>query len=430
MKLKKFVAAAVSCAVVAGAIAGCTIGGDTSWCAKSSNTTMPTGVYIYELYQAYTEASSKADSSDLKNAKVENEAAFTWIANRAKELTNELFVLDDKMKEKNLSFTSDEQDTIKQTAANAWVQQYKSLLESKGVAQSSFQKAYAERSYALQKVFSATYDHGGEKAVPEADMRKYFEAHYADFAYTSVNLTKTDSDGNSTAMSDSEKAAVKKELDGYLGQIQAGKTTVKDASAAYAKAHNTDDAYQEATQDLDSEMASYYLPSDMITAIKGMKNGETRLLEISGTYYVLVTKNDITKKTDSFLKDDSNRTSLLYEQYGDEFTKSIEDEAKKYNKATWNDKVLQKYTADLFYEKPSSTSSTGPVTASSSASGTSSAASAASSSASGTSSTASAASSSASGTSSTASAASSSASSTSSAASAASSSASSTSSAA
>lgn len=367
MKLKKFMAGMVACAVAAGTIAGCTVGGDTSWCAKAGGATMPTGVYTYALYQAYTEAQSKADADDMKAAKIDGKDAFSWVADRAKEQVNELFVLADKMKEKNLSFTAEEKEKIKQTSDNAWIQQYKALLEDKDVAQASFQKAYAERSYMLQKVFDAIYDNGGEKAVSEDEMKKYFEAHYADFAYTSVSLSKTGDDGTSAAMSDDEKAAVKKELDGYLSQIQAGKTTVKDASAAYAKAHELDDAYQSATQNLDGEMASYYLPGDLIKAVKEMKNGETRLLEISGTYYVLVTKNDVTKKTDSFLKDASSRSSMLYEEYGEEFTKSIEEEAKKYDKAQWNDAALKKYTAELFYEKPSSVSSTAPASVSSAA---------------------------------------------------------------
>ena len=363
-KRKAWLAGLLACAVAASSLAGCTIGRDTSWVAKTETTTVPTGAYIYELYQAYSEARGQADNDDMKKAKIDDTDAFTWIENRAKQSITELVILEEDMQEKGLSFTSEEQDEIKQAADNAWIQQYRSVFDGMDIEESSFELAYAQRQYMIMKVFSSIYDNGGEKAVSEDDMRAYFEEHYADFDYTSVSLTTTDEDGNSTEMNDEQKAEVKSELDGYLSQIQAGTTTVKDASAAYAAAHDVTDNYQEATQDLDSAMATYYLPSDLISAIKEMQNGETRLLEISGTYYVLVTKNDITQKTDEYLSDQDNRTSLLYEQYGDEFTQSLEDEAASYEGIEWNDASLSRFTPELFYTEPVSSQPASSSTAS------------------------------------------------------------------
>ncbi|MBE6721736.1 MAG: hypothetical protein E7572_04485 [Ruminococcaceae bacterium] len=386
MKLKKFTAGVLACALVAGAAAGCTIGGDESWCAKTSSTTLPAGAYIYELYNAYSEAQSKTTEADMKKAKIDSKDAMTWVNERAKVLTNELFLLDDKMKSMKLSFTSEENTQIKQTADNAWAQQFSNILADKNVSETSFKTAYADYTYKLRKVFQGTYDKGGTKAVSESDLQSYFEKNYSDMDYTYVPLEKqtpsssaassaaasSSTSSASTAMTDAEKAALKKELDTYLAQVQSGKLTVKEASAAYAKAHGATDNYQNVTEDLSSTTASSSLPADMIKAVKEMKNGETRLLEVSSYYYVLVTKNDIIKKTTSYLKDSDNRFKLLYAQKGEEFLKDIEAEAKAYKGVTWNNDVLKKFTADLFYTVPSSStaSKTASAAASSAASST------------------------------------------------------------
>lgn len=400
MKLKKFTAGVLACALFVGGAAGCIAGNDESWCAKTSSTTLPAGVYIYELYNAYSEAQTKTTESDMKKAKIDNKDAMTWIADRAKQLTNEVFLLDDKMSASKLSLTSKEKTEAKQTADNAWTQQYSSVLADKNVAESSFQIAYAENTYKLRKVFQSIYDTNGSKAVPESELKSYFEKNYSDIDYTYVPLEKQSTSSSSsssgtssesTAMTDKEKAAVKKELDTYLTQVQSGKLTVKEASAAYAKIHSTTDNYQNVTENLSSSTATSSLPSDMIEAVQAMKNGETRLLEVSSYYYVLVTKNDITKKTSSYLKDSDNRFKLLYAQKGDAFMKELETEAKSYKGVTWNEELLKKYTAELFYTAPSSsavasaavdtTSSAAASSAASSAAASSTASSAAASSA-------------------------------------------------
>ncbi len=373
MKLKRFTAGVLACALLIGGAAGCTVGGDNSWCAKTSSTTLPAGVYIYELYSAYNEAQSKTTgTSDMKKAKIDNQAAMTWVNNRAKVLTNELFLLNDKMKAMKLSFSSTENAGIKQMADNAWAQQFSSALKGKNVSEDSFKIAYAEYTYQLRKVLQGIYDTGGSKAIPESEMKAYFEKHYSDVDFTYVPLTKGGSssaaNGTSsaagTAMTAQEKATLKKELEGYLSQIQSGKMTVQAASAAYAKAHGATDNYQNVTEDMNASTVTSSMPPDLIQAIKSMKAGESRLLEVSSYYYVLVTKNDITKKTASFLKNQDDRFKLLYAQKGDQFLKDLETEAKSYKGVDWNERVTRKFTSDLFYTAPSS--SAGPSSAASS----------------------------------------------------------------
>ena len=101
-KRKAWLAGLLACAVAASSLAGCTIGRDTSWVAKTETTTVPTGAYIYELYQAYSEARGQADNDDMKKAKIDDTDAFTWIENRAKQSITELVILEEDMQEKGL----------------------------------------------------------------------------------------------------------------------------------------------------------------------------------------------------------------------------------------------------------------------------------------------------------------------------------------
>lgn len=395
MKTRKLVAGALAAAMVAGSLAGCYIGGDTSWCAKVGDKSLPAGVYIYELYSAYSEAQQKANSSDMKAAEVDGKDAFQWITERAKALTCQNFLLDDKMKALKLSFTDAEKKEIEQLSGSAW-SQMSSVLEPKHVAPSSFKIAYAESAYKQQKVFKAIYGKGGEKEISEAEQRKYFEEKYTDYAYMYVPLTKEVSStasvasGSSAAsgpiaMTAAEKAAVKKEMDAYLHDINAGKKTVSQVATEYASKHGGDSSLQELTEIMDdSNSTSSMLPQELTDAVKQMKAGESRLLEVSSTNYVLVSKYDIKKKTDAFLKDEDKRFQVLFGLKGTAFTDELTKEAKAYKGVTWNDKTLSENTPELFYEAPvssaaasgaASTASGASSTASSSASGASSSAS-------------------------------------------------------
>ena len=191
MKLKKFTAAVLACAVAAGVAAGCTLGSDTSWCAKNANLTLPGGVYIFDLYSAYSEGQSKTSTADMKKAKIENKDAMTWVTERAKVLTNELFVLNDDMKKYNLSFTTDETTAIKQAADSAWSQQFSSALSSKDVSSTSFRTAYAQFIYEERKVFQAIYDKGGSKAISESELQSNFEKNYTDLDFTYVTIKES-----------------------------------------------------------------------------------------------------------------------------------------------------------------------------------------------------------------------------------------------
>ena len=355
MKTRKRTAAALLALLLAATTAACS--GDKSWAAKDDGLTVPIGAYIYELYSAYGSATSAVPDSSkpVLGQKIDGKDAETWIRGKALDDMKSIFVIDRKMKELGLSLTADETKSIQSTADSGW-QQAQSTLEKYGIAKSSFQIAYADYYTKYGKVFDAVYGKGGSKEVSDADLKSYFEKNYTDFSYLILPLYKTDSSGNTTDLSDADKKKAEKEFDDYAAKIKSGEMTMRQAADAYkASSKATDDPLQSGTVALGTD-TSY--PDSMKKLIEPLKNGEVKTGELTGYYtYILVQKNDVTKKTDDQLK--NNRKGILSEMKGKEFSDGIDKEAGSLTGLTLNDKALNSYNPSMFADEFNTSSAAG-----------------------------------------------------------------------
>ncbi len=360
MKSKKILAA-----LMAGAVAlcssGCTIGGDKSWSAKSGDTKLPAGVYIYELSSAYNQAKTKAGYTadmDMKAQTIDGKDAFTWMKDTAKNSINQIFVIDDMMKDLNLTLSDDDNTTINKKTTSDWNGSSSnvglgSTLEKYNIAKSSFQIADAEYYVKYLKVFEAIYGQGGSKEISAEDQKAYFEKKFASFEMIPVALYSMDSStGSYNVMSDDDKAKLKTELEGYASEVKGGKKSMSDVGTDYMNAHSdtvTASPYQDVTTDLETSG----LPADLVTGIQNMNSGDVQVLDI-GFAYILVNKRDIKTQTDTELQKEQTKLSVLSGLKGDEFQQDIEQKAENYTNATFNTACINAYTPDLFYTAPSS----------------------------------------------------------------------------
>ncbi|NLJ30064.1 MAG: hypothetical protein GX424_00395 [Clostridiales bacterium] len=374
MKRLKKIAAVLLAAAIAVGTAACST--DKSWAVKNSTETVPVGVYIYNLYNAYQSAQSKVSDSSkpVLEQKVENESAETWIKSQALEYTKMVLLLDDKMKELKLSLTSDETKTVSSNTESGWSSVGTSL-EKYGIAKTSYETANTAFSQKYQKVFLAIYGKNGTKAVSDAALKTYFEKNFSDFTFVVRTLYKQDSSGNYAALSDAEAKAAKKEFDGYAEEVRTGKKTMQQVADAYkTSSKQTEDQLGSATTNLNTS-TSY--PDDMVTTIQKMKNGEVKAVEISSMYYVIIQKNDIAKKTSSQLSSEDGRNAVLAQMKEEEYSTAMEKEAKAYS-ATVNQAVIDSYSPSMFVTTTSSeaaSTETSTATEASSEASTSSAAS-------------------------------------------------------
>ena len=353
MKIMKRTAAALIALLIAASAAGCS-GGDKSWAAKDDSLTLPIGAYIYNLYGAYASAVSEVPDSSkaVLEQKIDDKDAETWIKDKALNNLKSIFVIDNKMKELGLTLTDDETQTIESATASGW-QQMQSTLEKYGIAQSSFQLTYADYYTKYSKVFNAVYGEGGSEEVSDAELKNFFETNYTDFSYMVLPLYSTDSSSGSTAeMTDDEKKTAEKEFDDYAAKIKSGEMTMEQAADAYkTSSGSTDEVLQNATMDLSTD--TNYVDS-FKDLIEPLKTGEVATGELTEYYvYIIVQKNDITKKTDDEMT--SSRASILSEMKGQEFSDEVEKEAGELTGVTFNDAAINSYDPSMFDKEFSST---------------------------------------------------------------------------
>lgn len=352
--LKKAVAAILALAMTLSAV-GCST--DKTWAAKSSSGSVPIGVYIFYLYSAFTEASSKVTdtSKPVLNQKVESKDAATWIKDTAMTNLKSYMYVDAKMKELNLSLTSAEKTSATTNTTTAW-NNYGTTLQNYGISQSSFDLAYSQFNAKRDKIFLTLYGKGGKNAVSDADLKTYFEKNFTDFNYIYAPFYTVDNTtGSTTPLAADKKAALKKEFDNYVTQINSGKMTIAQAAAAYKTSSKaTSDPLQTVTTVLNSE-TSASSSTDFVKMIKNAKQGVASAAEVSNNYVLLI-KNDVAKKSTAQLSNDSGRSTVLYQMKSVEYLNMIKTEAGKLSGVTINDAAINDQNPAKFVPSASSAS--------------------------------------------------------------------------
>jgi hypothetical protein len=343
----KAVAAALA-AILCLPAAGCS-GGDKSWAVKNADTKVSVGAYIYNLYSAYQLADSKkTDSSKaVLDQKIENKDAKSWIRAKALASTKQVLLLDKKMKDMKLTLTAAEKKTASDMNSTAWTK-YSSSLEKYGIAQSSFEVVYGDAFVKERKIFDAIYGKSGTQAVSDADLKDYYGKNYTDFSFLACYLYTKNAQGSYVAsFSDAQKKSAEGVLNGYAAQIKAGKMTMRQAANSYKTAQkSTTDELHTASINLSTD-TDY--PDSMKTALKAMKVGEVKTVELKDEQmYLLLSKNDAAKNAEAKLKTDTDRESVLLSCKSSDFLALLEKETDALTGVDVNESALNSYDPKMF----------------------------------------------------------------------------------
>ena len=345
---KKCLAAVLSLAIMASATA-CS-GADKSWAVKNDNLPVPIGAYIYNLYSAYQQASVQVEDSTkpILEQTVEDQDAATWIKENALRQTKSILVIDDKMKELNISLTEDELQQVSDQTDSYWGSISTAMTEY-GVAKSSFNLAYADYYTKYTKVFDAIYGKGGTQEVSDADVKDYYVTNYMAFSYVLAPIIDMTTGTN---LSEDELSQLDTEFKDYAAKINDGSMTAQEAADAY-KTSSGDDTVQLYTDaaNFNGETSSY--PEEFGTSLKSMKDGECRIVEVQGLYKVLLVKDDVTATAENKISDEASRTAILQNMKQEEFKQMIDEAADGYS-AEINQKAIDSYQPDMFVEETSS----------------------------------------------------------------------------
>lgn len=331
--------AIVLAAVLCLSLSGC-YSENNSWSAKKGDETLSIGSYIYFLNSAYSLARAEVSTEEevLKASipdyldESQTLDAKSWIENRALNYVNSYFLLKDKFNEYGLSFSEDDQTGIDNLTDTMWGYS-KTTYEGLGIAKESLNQAYSVYNVLFQRVFEKMYGEGGEKEVSAEEIKAFFLENYVHYEYFTASLTKTDEDGNSVAMTDEEKVAVKEKLDDYVERINNGKLLVEDAANEFALEYL--DSADNSTYQTPVVLYRENLSTTFADAFEGLDENKATLAESANGYY-LIRKLPIADKHEEYTGDESSLTDLLSYMKGDEFSDYILEQSQNYTGVEYN----------------------------------------------------------------------------------------------
>lgn len=310
-----------------------------AWAAKSGEESLPIGSYIYFLNSAYTEAATKVSSEEeVLKATIEDQDAETWIRNRAKNYLLSYYFIDSEFSRLGLELTADDLTEANESTDSLWSYS-QSYFEEKGIAKESFHKAYSLYGIKYQMVMEALYAEDGEMGVSKEELQTYFNDNYSYYDYFSVNLKNTDDDGNSTDMTDEEKAEVKEHLEALIADINSGKVTLEEAASSYAEEYLGGE--DNTTYSSPYAVLTSNLSETISTALDGVKDNQAVLVE-NGSYYLVMCPRSLADGFEDTMEGESGRDSMVSGLKGEEFADYVEEKAESVEGVTINESALKR----------------------------------------------------------------------------------------
>lgn len=339
---------------------GCSMGKE--WSYKTSDKELAIGVYIYCLDLAYQQAQTKAkelDDYDGTNDKWldleitdddgNTAVAREWIKDDAQKKCLNFLAVEKGMKDEGASVDEATQQAADEQAKTYWnVGQYANYgyimpmskeLEPYGISFDSFRYCTSQYSVNYSALFAKLYGEGGSQEVSDSELEEYFIENYVDYSYIPVQLyeASTDEAGESknVALSSDKIAEYNSEFEGYVKDINDGKS-YDDVVSAYTEKHELS---QSPAVDNTEQLESVSAGDQIKDALKDLGNNKAVTITVgegdSGMLYLVYKRNSADSAKD-YLESETNRAGVLNTMKKDDF----ED-------------YLKKIVEDLDYEKNS-----------------------------------------------------------------------------
>lgn len=218
MTTKKLAALGLALGMAAASLTGC--GSKTPQIAATYNGgSIHAGVYIFNQVNAMNEAYQKVANpyGDILSQEIDGVKSEQWINNRTAELVKTYAAVATEAARLNLTLDETVAASIKQSLNKTWGTDGKNM-ERMGISLASAE-AVANNSQLANQVFTAYYGEGGEKAVPEAELKTYFTDNYR----RALMLVLSKRDTSTGATLDSGKLDEQKKLyEGYKARVETG----------------------------------------------------------------------------------------------------------------------------------------------------------------------------------------------------------------
>lgn len=352
--------------VIMASLASCSLTKQYSY--KTDDIELPMGVYIYNLYSAYSQAQQYAQKSDLYDSekgtydgkksflKMEitdddgkTATADEWIADKADEYTMNILAIYHEFN--RLGSTIDEAtlSSYEQQAKEVWEKgyyyqyygenPYSDIYEPLGVSYESFYIATYYSGAMQEAVFNDLYGATGEQAVTDDQLTDFFTENYTSYRmfhkdlYTTEQVASTDDDGNETtddvdtALSKDEIKAITADFKSYVNDIKDGKS-IDDVVADYTESEGLDSDPSQSGVEI---MKDSSIGDNLVAEIDKLKEGKASYAVIGDDENTRVIyffyKAPIADSIEAYIGDETQRATVLQEMKGDTFNDYLDEVA-------------------------------------------------------------------------------------------------------
>lgn len=374
--------AVILCMVIALSTSACSLKPQYSY--KTDDTELAIGVYIYALYSAYSQAESLAQETESYDAeagtydgsdsflKVQitdddgvTATADEWITNEADKTLRNLLAIEHEYNRLGATMDETTVESYKASAKEYWdygpyyslygeqyISPYSDIFEPLGVSYESFEYFYLA-SAKQEVVFDLLYADGGEKGVDDEELTKYFTENYTSYTYFNTNMYEvkdaTNDEGETVsenvALSDSELKKIENNFKGYADSLSGGKK-LDDVVSEFMKDYELESDPSSSNVEI---MDNSVIGEDLVNAINELSEGKATYKAIgeeNSQVMYLFYKGKIADQVDEYIKDATNRESILQNYKGEEFTSYIDELANSLDIEI--SRAVKKYTPAMF----------------------------------------------------------------------------------
>jgi hypothetical protein len=315
-------------------LAGCNA--DTTWAYESGGVKMPTGVYVMLEISAVAAAGTRLGEisgdplnaqpaySDIIGQTIDGVTAEDYIAAETMKRVREYYTVKAQFEQRGLALT-DAETMAAENAVNTVLGSNRDFYEDNGIAESSVLEYYTATARKTN-LFNFLYDEGGEREVPEEELRAHFAENY--FMADAIPIYKpfygsTDEEG----ALERELAELKVFAENALEELKGGKAIEDIGYEIMLRSAGEDEAARASvtrpeTEDLrmvlvDSDRSSY--GDAFIDTLKATPVGECAMVE-DETFFILFKRVDILADAETIT---DYRPLLLNELRGEEFDEEL-----------------------------------------------------------------------------------------------------------
>ena len=281
MSILRKASAGILCTAMTISFASCSLGGaDTSYGAIIDGYKVPAGVFISMQMNAHTDARNFKDASaeeavtttasadaatteattttPFSDKVIEGKSVRDWINDEATIQMQKFVAVENKFDELGLAFTDNEPEKVNLYIESLW-EYYGTMYEEMGVSQNSL-NLVTLNSEKKELIFNHIYGADGEKAVPEADVKKYLTENNFRINYIEIELK--DSEGNLLKSEGKEEMNAKAE--GYIERAKNG----EDFNAILKEYNDSLNTSTASTEDTAAETAVEEAPDNTMVVTK------------------------------------------------------------------------------------------------------------------------------------------------------------------